>query len=425
MAMKRWPLLLFFSVLVLIVSTQVFRSDSAIPDGAIEIEFWTMQLSPVLDEYITSSIAEFEAEHPGIRVKWVDVAWADMERKLLSSVAGRTAPDIANLNPQFSSKLAEFGALTNPAGFLHPDEISQYNLSVWNSNQLNGRHFGVPWYLSTSVAIYNRSILEAAEVSFPGSLEDIPHIGRQIKRSTGKYTYFPSFDGGEPMENYVLLGGNIGSGVQGHGLDQSSLERFFNYYAALYESGAVPPSVLVEGHQKAIDLFQSGELAMLLSGMQMLRSIELNAPELMSDIIVRPQPAASRGETNIAAMNLVVPEQSPHPDAAFRFISFMTSPAKQTEMAKLVPILPSTPESFEDPFFGVSDPNDRFQEARAISIQQIQNGRVLLPPLRNYSRLRTSFILKTQTVMIGDSTPLESANLLVKEWANISGDARD
>ena len=419
--MKYKPALVLVLICLLVISSQLFKSHSSRISDEIEIEFWTMQLSPILDDYINSSIVEFESNNPGVNVKWVDVAWADMERKLLSSFAAKNAPDVANLNPQFSSKLAEFDALLDPTEFLTAQSIARYNASVWDSNRLNGKYFGIPWYLSASVAIYNHGIFAAAGAPFPQTLEDIPDIGRSIKRATGKYTYFPSFDGGEPMENYVLLGGQISNELHGFGLDEDALQKLLAFYAALYASGAVPPSVLIESHQKAVDLFQSGELAMLLSGMQMLRTIALNAPELMDDIRVRKHPDADRGQTNIAAMNLVVPEQSDDPQAAFDFILFMTSAEKQTEMAKLVPILPSTPESFSDPFFEVTDPNDKFQLARAVSIEQIHDGRVLLPPLKNYSRLRTSFILHTQKVMTGEVSIQTGADQLISDWRNISG----
>lgn len=388
--------------------------------GKAEIEFWTMQLSPVLDEYIISSIAEFEEDNPDLAVKWVDVAWADMERKLLSAVAAGTAPDVANLNPQFSSKLAEFNALEDPTLFLAPGTIASYNPAVWDSNRLNGKYFGIPWYLSASIAIYNRSIFEQAGVGFPDTLEDIPEIGRAVREATGKYTYFPSFDGGEPMENYVLLGGQISNDLPGYGLSDPSVRKLLRYYSELYASGSIPPSVLIESHQKAVDLFQSGELAMLLSGMQMLRTIELNAPGLMADIVVRPHPNADEGRTNIAAMNLVVPRQSDHSKEAFEFIAFMTSPEKQTEMAKLVPVLPSTPRSLENPFFAVADIHDNYEMARAHSIDQIRRGGVLLPPLTNYSRLRTAFVLQVQSAMLGRVSVEEGAGKLIGDWSNIS-----
>ena len=78
-----------------------------------EIEFWTMQLKPTFTDYIEGVIADFEEENPNVTVKWVDVPWGDMEKKILSAVSSETAPDVANLNPQFASQLAELDALVD------------------------------------------------------------------------------------------------------------------------------------------------------------------------------------------------------------------------------------------------------------------------------------------------------------------------
>jgi ABC-type glycerol-3-phosphate transport system substrate-binding protein len=70
-----------------------------------------MQLKPSFNEYMAALISKFTAENPTAEVEWVDVPWADMEQKILSAIASGTAPDIANLNPQFATKLAEKEAL--------------------------------------------------------------------------------------------------------------------------------------------------------------------------------------------------------------------------------------------------------------------------------------------------------------------------
>ena len=86
--------------------------------GKSKIVFWTMQLKPQFDKYMTDLIAGFVKENPTAEVEWVDIPWGEMETKILSSVAAKTAPDVVNLNPQFASKLAEKKALVVPDYFL-------------------------------------------------------------------------------------------------------------------------------------------------------------------------------------------------------------------------------------------------------------------------------------------------------------------
>lgn len=87
-------------------------SDSA-SSGEAEVEFWTMQLQPQFTDYFETLIAEFEAENPGVTVRWTDVPWADMQSKILTAVSSGTAPDVVNLNPDFASQLATRNAWLN------------------------------------------------------------------------------------------------------------------------------------------------------------------------------------------------------------------------------------------------------------------------------------------------------------------------
>src|SRR4051812_35037757 len=54
----------------------------------VELNFWTISLSPNFDDYINGRIKVFEDQNPGITVKWTDLPYGAMENKLLTSIAG-------------------------------------------------------------------------------------------------------------------------------------------------------------------------------------------------------------------------------------------------------------------------------------------------------------------------------------------------
>lgn len=63
------------------------------------IEFWTMQLQPTFTDYIQGVIDDFEEQNPTIKIDWLDVPAADLDKKILTAVSSKTAPDVVNLNP--------------------------------------------------------------------------------------------------------------------------------------------------------------------------------------------------------------------------------------------------------------------------------------------------------------------------------------
>jgi len=81
------------------------------PAAGRTIQFWTLDLAPKFNGYISGVIADWERQNPGYRVVWTDVPWGSVERKLLAAVFARTAPDVVNLNPLFAANLASKGGL--------------------------------------------------------------------------------------------------------------------------------------------------------------------------------------------------------------------------------------------------------------------------------------------------------------------------
>ncbi|GMG86464.1 sugar ABC transporter substrate-binding protein [Biformimicrobium ophioploci] len=385
-----------------------------------------MQLSPFHDEYVNGMIAAFEQDNPDVRVKWVDVPWKEMEKKVLASVAARTPPDLVNLNPQFAAKLAEYGALANPEHFLSEAQVATYLPNIWGANRYRGEAFAIPWYLSTTITIYNRELLQAAGAEVPANHAQLLQTARLVREKFDRYVYFPAMDGSRPLEDMVAMGASLlNARATGAGFEGESGRAFFSFYRDLFQQGLVPRNVLTEGHRKAVELFQSGEVTMITTGMQFLESIRVNSPALYEKVGIAPQLKAAAAPFSVAAMNLAVPELSPNKEAAFRFAAFVTSHENQMALARRVPLLPSTRQSFDDPFFlppAASAP--LIAHARALSAQQTLKGEVLVPPLPGYSKLRNSFVFNLQAAMVGQLSVEEAVEQVADTWALFLGDNR-
>jgi putative chitobiose transport system substrate-binding protein len=397
------------------------------------IEFWTMQLSPFHDEYIKGVIADFERANLEIAVKWVDVPWAEMEKKTLASVAAASAknppPDVVNLNPQFASKLAEFSALADPEEFFSATEIAAYLPAAWNANKLDGKSFGIPWYLSTNILLYNKDVLARAGVLAPTTHEEMLIAAKRIREVTGNYAYFPALDGSTPLENLVAMGGKLTSadGCRA-GFINPTGRMIFSYYRDLYQNNLVPKNVVTEGHRKSVEMFLSGQVAMVTTGMQFMQSIKNSNPGFYAKIGVAPQVGIGTSQANIAAMNVGVLSASSKKISAFKFAQFLTNAENQVAFAKRVPILPSTLASYQHPFFaeqGNDDSNDALiNRAKQLSVQQVLEGKVLVPPMRKYSKFRSTYARNLQAVMLNRKSVDEAMQELDSNWAQLLGCAK-
>jgi putative chitobiose transport system substrate-binding protein len=388
-----------------------------------EVSLWTMQLSPHHDAYVRGLLTAFEQQHPGLRVKWVDVPWSEMERKTLTAIAAGTPPDVVNLNPQFSAKLAELGALLEPERFLSTEQVAAYLPSTWAANRLASRTFALPWYVTSNITLCNRALLERAGVPPPRDWPSLLEAAPVLRQRTGQYAYFTALDGSAALE---MLAATRAPQLPlftpdhcGAAFDNAEGRAFFEAFAALYQRQWVPRNVLTEGHRTAVTMFLSGQVAMVSTGMQFLAQVRNANPGLYPQIQVAPQLGA--GRANLAVMNLAVPRASRHPEVAFALAAFVTDARNQLALARRVPVLPSSAASYDDALFTTSSGDAVLDAARALTVRQVREGTVLVPPVRRYSRLRASFVRALQSAMLGRQGADEAVHTVAREWRGLLG----
>lgn len=388
-----------------------------------EIAFWTMQLSPHHDAYVRGLVSAFEHRHAGVRVKWVDVPWAEMERKALTAIAAGTPPDVVNLNPQFSAKLAELGALHEPQRFLSAEQVASYLPSTWAANRLGSRTFALPWYVTTNITLCNRALLERAAVPPPRDWPALLETAARIRARTGQYAYFTALDGSAALEMLAATRAPqlplLTADQCGAAFDNAEGRAFFQAFGQLYQRQWVPRNVLTEGHRTAVTMFLSGQVAMVSTGMQFLAQVRNAAPGLYPQVMVAPQLGA--GRPNLAVMNLAVPAASREPELAFALAAFVTEAPNQLALARRVPVLPSSVASYDDALFTQASGDAILDAARALTVQQVREGTVLVPPVRRYSRLRASFVRALQSTMLGRLAPDEAVRTVAREWRGLLG----
>jgi putative chitobiose transport system substrate-binding protein len=394
--------------------------NEAPKNSPAQITFWTMQLKPTFEQYMTGVIQEFTNQNPNAEVQWVDVPWAEMETKILGAITSNSAPDVVNLNPQFASKLAERNALVDMAQFLPPDQQSLYFPNLWRANQLNGTTFALPWYVATDITIYNRQLFTKAGLNPdqpPRTYAELQTVSRQIRDRTGKYAFLLTMDGGQVLESMVQMGMTLLTPEGKAGFNTPAGESAFAYWVELFHQGLVPREILTEGHRKAIALYQAGEIAILLTGPQFLQMVAENAPDIAKVTDVAPQITGSTGKKSAAVMNVAVPITSPHRELAVKFAQFLTNDQNQLKFAQLRNILPSTVKAAQDNYFRKVKANPSLSDrARVISASQLAQAEVLIPPVQGIDNLRRIIYDELQLAMLRQKTVKEAIASAEQRW---------
>jgi putative chitobiose transport system substrate-binding protein len=419
---KAWKKWIAFALVGLVATWTIASCSPSNPastaSSSPEVEFWTMQLQPQFTDYFNKLIAQFETENPGTKIRWVDVPWADMQSKILTATSAGTAPDVVNLNPDFAAQLAGRNAWMDLDDRIPADAKAQYLPKIWQAGTLDNKAFGIPWYLTTSVTIYNQDLLRQAGVQPPKTYQELAAVAKQVKEKTGKYAFFMTFvpeDAAEALQSFVQMGASLLDGQGKAAFNTPEGKAVFQYWTDLYQQGLLPKEVLTQGQRRGIELYQAGETAILTSGPQFLKTIATNAPAIAKVSASAPQISGNTGKKNVAVMNLVIPRNTDQPDASLKFALFVTNNANQLAFAKEANVLPSTTAALKDGYF-TSGADVALDKARVVSAGQMQDAEVLLPANKDIRELQKIVYDNLQGAMLGEKTVDQAVEDAAQEW---------
>jgi len=401
------------------------------PAAGRTIQFWTLDLAPKFNGYIQGVIAAWERQNPGYRVVWTDVPWGSVERKLLAAVFARTAPDVVNLNPLFAANLASKGGLLPLERVLPSGAPQGYLPLIWGAGRSAGpdgqpAQFAIPWYLTARITLANTQLLQRTGYGAPPrTWREVPAYAEAVKRRTGRYALFVTVvpeDSAELLESLVQMGVTLLDGRQRAAFNSPEGRRAFAFWTNLYRRGLLPREVVSQGYRRAIELYQSGELAQVGSGAEFLRSIQTNAPGIAANTRPYPPITGADGRANVAVMTLAIPRQSPVAAQAASFALFLTNGSNQLRFAEQARVLPSSPQALaqlraELGSAAPANPQEALvQRARLLSADTLGRATVLVPASPGVKRLQAIVYTQLQRAMLGQISSDAALAEAERQW---------
>ena len=392
------------------------------------LNFWTLDLAPKFNAYVLGLIAAWEGQNPGIRVRWTDVPWSSVERKLLAAVFARTAPDLVNLNPPFAANLASKGGLRDLTEVLPAGAAGAYLPAIWEAGRqgvgASAEQFAIPWYLTARISMANRRLLErAGYASPPLQWSGVPAYAEAVRRRTGRYALFVTVvpdDSAELLEILVQMGVQLLDGQQRAAFNSPAGRRAFAFWSDLYRRGLLPREVVSQGYRRAIELYQSGDLAQVATGPDFLRNLQTNAPGIAAVTAPYVPLSGAGGEANVAVMNLVVPRQSALAAEATRFALFLTNGPNQLAFAEQARVLPSNQVALQQLEASLEaqlkGQDSLVLRARLLSAQTLRRARVLVPASPGVKRLQAIVYTQLQRAMLGQVDSDAALATAADEW---------
>lgn len=315
----------------------------------VTVEFWALGRE---GEVVRRLLPEFERRNPGIRVEVQQIPWRAAHEKLLTAYVGDATPDLAQLGNTWIPELVALDALTALDPWLERSSAiaeDDYFVGIWKTNRIDGRSYGIPWYVDTRLLFYRKDLLaEAGVPEPPGTWAEWRDAMRRVKAEVGpdRYAAFLPLDEWQAPVILALQRGStlLRDGGRYGAFRDSRFREAFAFYVDLFREGLAP----VLDHNQLGNVYQEfarGYFAMYVTGPWNIGEFRRRLPEAVRDEwMTAPLPApdgAAPGVSVAGGSSLVIFESARHKAAAWKLIEYLSTPARQARFHELTGDLPA------------------------------------------------------------------------------------
>lgn len=346
-------------------------NESSPRDGPITLTYWPAA-NPVEVRLATRLAASWNAEHPDVQVRVQPLpAGRSSEEVLLAAIVAKATPDVSS---NVSSAL--LARLVRAHGVVRLDDRAptaarlreRTRPAMLASLRLpDSGIYAFPWKTNPMMLMYNVDLLAAAGIQPPRTHRELLDAFRRLARDTDgdgrmdrwalwatlKTTWFERFYDFYPL--YLASSGGRTLVAGGRVLfDNSAAESAMELLRRGFAEGTLPRSNFALGR----DPFADGTVAMKIIGPWFVKELdELKVRGLRYDVVPIPTADGRSPDDGFAfadMRSIAVFSTTRHPDAAARFVAYLTSPAADRLLIEEASQLPYRRALASDPRFTTS-----------------------------------------------------------------------
>ncbi|MEW6377476.1 MAG: ABC transporter substrate-binding protein, partial [Thermodesulfobacteriota bacterium] len=304
-------------------------------------------------------IDRFEKKNPGIKIKGetLPASTDEQHQFYVINLEGKSPEfDVLSMDVIWVPEFARAGWLRDLSHLLPEDESEEFFPGPMEAVTYRGRLYAIPWYIDAGMLYYRKDLLERYGFSPPETWQELVKIARQItQRESDLY-------------------GFIWQGKQYEGLVCNVLEYFWSNHGEVLREGKVvinrpeniealqlmvdliyryhitPPLVLTAIEESTRHLFGSGK-ALFMRNWPYAWNIFQREGSLVKDKVGISKLPSFPGKTSASTLGgwqLGINRFSKEPEAAERFVKFLTSPEAQKTLALTIGYKPTRKSLYRD-----------------------------------------------------------------------------
>ena len=303
--------------------------DIADPSQPVTIKFasWVGE-----QEGMQKLAEQFHELHPNITIDFQDAPAEEITDKLLTQVAGGTAPDAAYLDQGAVGDFASRNALVPLDDYIALSTAVEEDdyVDAWReAASFEGKMYGLPFDGESTGLFYRTDLFEAAGIEGPPTTwQEFEEAAQKLTNKDERKYGFILFAPEAAYYWYPWLwqaGGRL--------LSEDGQQILFNnedgkraaeFYVGLREYA--PEDFFNSNSYDGRVAFANGTVAMYVAGAWFAGTLRSEFPDIDGMWASAPLPQDKQCATTIAGDTLVIFEQSQNKDAAWKWIEFLSAP---------------------------------------------------------------------------------------------------
>jgi multiple sugar transport system substrate-binding protein len=358
--------------------------------------------------------AEYERRNPNIKIE-VEVggATSEQQQQYLNTVLASRDPaldviliDVIRPAQWAAAQWAE--PLDSYLGANKDAVMARYLPAYREANIVNGRVIALPYFADAQFLYYRKDLLEKHGVQPPKTWAELQAAAQKIQAAEGNANLSGFQTAGAPIEGTVCTylvplwgaGGSLTNAQGQLNLSGAEARRPFQLWSDMRAANVTPPNIAEIPTDRIRQNFQAGNLIFGMNWGYVWARTQNDADSAVKDkvgVVPLPGFTADRPATCIGGWQLALSAFSRNKQAAFQFMTYLSSPEVAKMQAIAASHLPVFAETYRDA--DVLRANPWF--AQALPVVQTARSR---PVAANYPRVSEIIRTNMNAFLAGSKT---------------------
>lgn len=308
---------------------------------------------------LNALVARFEEANPDVRIKdeTLPSSSDEQHQTYVINLSAESADfDVFAVDVIWVAEFARAGWLRDLGALLPPAEREKFFRGPIEAVSYQGKVYAVPWFIDAGLLYYRKDLLEKYGFEPPATWQALVEVADAIATEEGIYGFVWQGKQYEGLVCNVLefLWSNGGQVLKDGQvvLDSSENREALRFMADLiHRYGVTPELVTTATEEPSRRIFGDGKAVFLRNWPYAWNLFQQDGSAVKGKVGVGPLPhfEGHQSAATLGGWQLGVNLYSKHPEAAERFVRFITSPESQKALVLAYGFNPTRKALYDDP----------------------------------------------------------------------------